>query len=471
MNTYTPTIGIEVHAELKTRTKMFCDSANDPSEQRPNVNVCPICMGHPGTLPTINKEAVRHILRMGIAIGGTIADFTEFDRKHYFYPDLPKGYQISQYKHPLVSDGELAGVAITRIHLEEDTAKSIHSDEGETLLDFNRSGVPLMELVTEPFIHTSEEASRFGKELQTLLRVLGASSADMDKGQMRVEANISVSKVAKLGTKVEVKNINSFKALRSAIDFEIDRQVSVLESGGEVSQETRGWDEHKGETVSQRSKEEAHDYRYFPEPDLPKLYIGRIPEFSEESLRETMPRLPWEKRKKYEAWGLSVIQAETLARNEDLGTLLDNTVEVLGEDARLVKLAANYILSDLTGMLDGSPHRLNFLSPTTFAQLIKMLEANEVSSRGGKDILRIMVKEGGEPRALAEANGLFQNSNKSELLELARSVLLLYPEQVAAFKKGKTALLAFFVGHGMRASQGAANPEELERIFRELLGE
>ena len=290
-NKYIPTIGLEIHAELKTQTKMFCNSKNDPDEERPNVNVCPICMGHPGTLPVINKEAVRHVLKVGVAVSGKLADFTEFDRKNYFYPDIPKGYQISQYKYPLVTGGKLNGVDITRIHLEEDTATSLHEEGDYSLVDFNRAGVPLMELVTEPVIHSAKEAGDFARELQLLLRYLGVSEANMEKGEMRVEANISVIqdsrfKNKELGTKVEVKNLNSFKAVERAIEYEVKRHSEILENGGKLFQETRGWDELKQQTYSQRVKEESHDYRYFPDPDLPKLMLNEIPEFSLGNLKK-----------------------------------------------------------------------------------------------------------------------------------------------------------------------------------------
>jgi aspartyl-tRNA(Asn)/glutamyl-tRNA(Gln) amidotransferase subunit B len=242
-----PTIGLEIHAELKTKTKMFCSSPNHPEGGEPNAYTCPVCLAHPGTLPVINKEAVRHVLRVGTALGGTLADYTEFDRKNYFYPDLPKGYQISQYEYPLVSGGMLNGVAITRVHLEEDTARSQHSPQtGATLIDYNRSGVPLMELVTEPVIHSAEEAGAFARELQLLLRYLGASDANMELGQMRVEANISVGTEEKLGTKVEIKNLNSFRSVERAIACEIERQEKLIAEGGVVLQETRGWDEGRG---------------------------------------------------------------------------------------------------------------------------------------------------------------------------------------------------------------------------------
>ncbi|MFA7315483.1 MAG: Asp-tRNA(Asn)/Glu-tRNA(Gln) amidotransferase subunit GatB, partial [Candidatus Paceibacterota bacterium] len=278
MNKYITTIGLEIHAELSTNSKMFCGCVNNPDlptgqagEEKPNQNICPVCMAHPGTLPVINKQAVENVVKVGMALGGTIADFTEFDRKNYFYPDIPKAYQISQYKYPIVSGGELKGVKITRVHLEEDTATSKHDKGDYSLVDFNRAGVPLMELVTEPVIHSAKEAGDFGKELQLLLRYLGVSEANMEKGQMRVELNISISDDPNtFGTKCEVKNINSFRAVERAAEYEIKRMSELLDAGRgeEIVQETRGWDETKQNTFSQRKKENANDYRYFPDPDL-----------------------------------------------------------------------------------------------------------------------------------------------------------------------------------------------------------
>src|SRR3990167_7390050 len=339
---------------------MFCDSANDPDETRPNVNICPVCMAHPGTLPVINREAVRHILRVGSAVGGAIADYSEFDRKSYFYPDIPKGYQISQYKYPLIVGGELSGVAITRVHLEEDTARSIHS-AGKSLIDFNRAGIPLMELVTEPVMHDAETAGRFARELQLLLRTLGASEANLEKGEMRVEANVSVAKHeapstksetnAKLGTKVEIKNLNSFRSVERAIDFEIKRQTALIEGGGEVVQETRGWNEAKQETFHQRFKEGSADYRYFPEPDLPKLFLSDIPEFSKEVIRASLPELPWERRTRYEKmYALKESDVAYLCATPERATFFDAVAVALAGSTELLALAANYIVSDLAGM-------------------------------------------------------------------------------------------------------------------------
>jgi aspartyl-tRNA(Asn)/glutamyl-tRNA(Gln) amidotransferase subunit B len=350
MSELQPTIGLEIHAELKTQTKMFCNSKNDPDEKRPNVNICPICMAHPGTLPVINKKAVEHVLRVGLAVGGTLADFTEFDRKNYFYPDIPKGYQISQYKFPLVSGGRLKDVELTRIHLEEDTARSQHDDKtGESLVDFNRAGVPLMELVTEPVITSAKQAGDFARELQLLLRYLGVAEANMEKGELRVEANISWS----MGTKVEVKNLNSFRSVERAIEYELARQKELIESGGKVEQETRGWDDVKGITFSQRKKESSHDYRYFPDPDLPKLWISQIPEF--QNLATTIPELPWQKRARYAGLGfLQEQDVEQLVGDFELAKFFDDAAKEL-KTPELIKIAANLILNVIAGQRKKDP--------------------------------------------------------------------------------------------------------------------
>ena len=463
---YKLTVGLEVHAELNTRTKMFCNSANDADETKPNTNTCPVCLGYPGTLPVINKEAVRSVLRFGQVVGGELADYTEFDRKNYFYPDIPKGYQISQYKHPLVRGGSLAGVELTRVHLEEDTAKSLHGIEnsklkiGNSLLDFNRAGVPLMELVTEPVIHTAEEAAKFAKELQLLLTYLGISHANMEKGELRLEANISVSKNAKMGTKVEVKNLNSFRSVERAIRFEFDRQISVLEVGGTVAQETRGWNEEKGETYTQRSKEDSHDYRYFPDPDLPKLFIKDIPEFSADVLETSLPELPWEKRERYQKdFGLKDTDIEIYVRDSEWGSLFEEVALILKDEGR-VRLASNYMTSDLK-----SP-----VAAGALAEVVTMLSAGEISSRGAKDILKVIESEGGEPRVIAEKNNLMQKSEAGELNTVAEKIIAENAEAVEEYKKGKLSSLQFLIGQAMKEMKGSGNPVVLKKVFEELLG-
>ncbi len=468
MSEYKPTIGLEIHAELKTQTKMFCNSVNNPEEKTPNVNICPVCMAHPGTLPVINKEAVRHVLKVGKALGSDLADFTEFDRKNYFYPDIPKGYQISQYKYPLVSNGKLAGVDITRVHLEEDTARSSHHGD-HSLVDFNRAGLPLMELVTEPVVKDSETAGRFAKELQLLLRYLGASDANMEKGEMRVEANISVSKTDIFGTKVEVKNLNSFRVVERAIEFEIKRQIEVLESGGEVVQETRGWDENKSETFSQRAKESAHDYRYFPDPDLPKLQISELEELSDENLKAGLPELPWEKRERYKKdFGIKDEDVESFVADKTLGDFFEDVIGGFNGDAKLVKLASNYITSDLLGLIKGKSE-VDFPNTKDFAKLIVMAKDGDVSSRGAKDILVTMCEEGGDPEKIAEDHDLIQKSDEGELKKIAEEIIAENESVAADFKAGKESALQYFVGQGMQKTKGSANPQVLKKLFEEIL--
>src|SRR3989344_5612704 len=490
MPEYIPTIGLEVHAELKTRTKMFCNSKNDPDEKEPNVNICPVCMAHPGTLPVINKEAVKHVLKVGLAFNSTLADFTEFDRKNYFYPDIPKGYQISQYKFPLVSGGSLNGVAITRVHLEEDTARSIHdeklSGKEHTLLDFNRAGIPLMELVTEPVIHDAKTAGAFARELQLLLRYLGASEANMEKGEMRVEANISVaqrpdlknSKGLALGVKVEVKNLNSFRSVERAIEYEIKRQIKELEGGGKVVQETRGWDESKQMTYSQRVKESAHDYRYFPDPDLPKLKLSEISEFAEEKLKAEMPELPWEKRERYKKnFGIKEDDAESFVNDPRLAEFFEVVTVKLAGDKKQVGLAANYITSDLVGLAKkdqkddetvGERIARSQITPGQFIPVIDLISEGSVSSRGAKDIVAHLFNEGGDPRELAESLGLIQKSDEGELKKIIGSIIAENEKVVLEYKSGKIAAMQFLIGRAMKETKGAANPSLLKKLFEEM---
>lgn len=463
-----PTIGLEIHAELGTKTKMFCNSKNDPRETRPNVNICPVCVAHPGTLPVVNRSAVEHVVRLGHAVSGTIADYTEFDRKNYFYPDIPKGYQISQYAYPIVSGGTLNGVAITRVHLEEDTARSSHVD-GETLIDYNRAGVPLMELVTEPVIHDAETAAAFARELQLLLRKLGASEANMEEGQMRIEANISVSRDSTFGTKVEVKNINSFKAVERAIAFEVARQIELIENGGQVTQETRGWDDARGETFAQRKKESSHDYRYFPDPDLPKLKLSEDPAFASETIRGALPELPWQQRDRYISIGLKPEDAEMFVRSERFGNFFDRVTANGGE----VVLAANYLASDVAGAFDAGLVTDDWLAnrenANRFAGLMTLVASKKVSSRGAKEILAKLFSDTREPQVIAQEYGLYQQSDAGVLEAIARSVIDEQKAVVADYLAGKDAALQFLVGQGMKASRGSADPAGLREAFIALL--
>ncbi|TAJ14375.1 Asp-tRNA(Asn)/Glu-tRNA(Gln) amidotransferase subunit GatB [Patescibacteria group bacterium] len=474
MSAYTPTIGLEIHAELKTRTKMFCNSLNNPDEENPNVNICPVCLAFPGTLPVVNKEAVKQVLRMGVALGGTLADYTEFDRKNYFYPDLPKGYQISQQQFPLVSGGALNGFFITRIHLEEDAARTQHSntaseESGYSLIDFNRAGLPLMELVTEPCIHDAKSASEFASELQRLLRALGAGDAHMEKGQMRVEANISISKNEKLGTKVEVKNLNSFKSVERAIQYEISRQEEVLESGGTLIQETRGWDEMKLVTYSQRIKEDSEEYRYFPDPDIPKFHLSQVEEFSVASIKESLPELPWEKRTRYMSLGLKAHDIETLIDNALYSDFFDSEVLSHFAELPLIQSAVNYLLSDVRGGEDDVTALKN-ISGGSFVELIKLIASGDLSSRGAKDVLAVLLAEGGTPRDIATNKGLLQMKDIGAITALAKEIIDEQTAIVTEIKAGKLSGIKFLIGVGMKKSKGSVNPMELEKAISFNLG-
>ena len=461
---YKVTVGLEVHAELKTESKMFCDCINNPHHDEANTNICPVCTAQPGTLPVVNKQAVENVLKVGRALGSDSASFTEFDRKNYFYPDIPKAYQISQYQFPLVVGGELSGVEITRIHLEEDTARNIHDQIKGSAVDYNRAGVPLMELVTEPVIHDSKTAGTFARELQLLLRTLGVSDANMEKGEMRVEANISISSTDELGTKVEVKNLNSFKSVEAAIEYEIVRQREQLESGEKVLQETRGWDENKSRTFSQRAKETANDYRYFPDPDIPKYDLAKVTDFSNSRLDEIMPILPNEIRAGFASHEISEDIIEVIIADGRLLQLTLNTIEKLQSDSTKVRLAANYISSDVQGLLSTGAN-LHSKASETLSELIEMLGSGELNSRVGKDILPRVVVEGVNPRQLVEELGLKQESSPEALLPVIQEIMAENTAVVEEYKGGKEASLQCLVGQGMKKTQGKANPTILRDVL------
>ncbi len=467
MTKYYPTIGLEIHAELATASKMFCGCKNDPNVESPNVNICPICMAHPGTLPVANKEAVKKVIQVGLALGSDIADFSEFDRKNYFYPDIPKGYQISQYKYPIVSGGTLRGFKITRIHLEEDTGLSKHDRGDFTLVDYNRAGVPLMELVTEPVIHSAKDAADFARELQLLLRTLGVSEANLEKGEMRVEPNISLSDDPnKFGTKVEVKNLNSFKSVEKAIEYELARMQALYEAGreSEIVQETRGWDENKQSTFSQRSKENANDYRYFPDPDLPKMKLHSA--FDIEGMKKGLPELPWEKRERYELLGVKAADTEIFVTDPKLAEFFQQTIE--GKDAAFVQTAANYIISDLLGYikiggtLPEIPH---------FVELIDMVTGNEITSRAAKDLLAAISTGQGSyaPRAVAKEKGMLQQNDMESLKPIIQKIIDANAKIVADYKAGKEAAIQGLIGQVMKETKGAANPAVTLQLLKEMV--
>ncbi|MEZ4195124.1 MAG: Asp-tRNA(Asn)/Glu-tRNA(Gln) amidotransferase subunit GatB [Candidatus Paceibacterota bacterium] len=469
---YKTTIGLEVHAELATNSKMFCGCRNDPHHGEPNSYICPVCLAHPGTLPVPNEEAIAMVLLFGNAVGARVASFSEFDRKNYFYPDIPKAYQISQYQFPFLSGGSVKGVELTRVHLEEDTARSQHDHDGVSLVDFNRAGVPLMELVTEPVIHDAKTAGDFARELQLILQTLKISNAQMERGEMRVEANISVSTTDELGTKVEVKNLNSFKSVEGAIAYEVDRQISLLEKGDSVAQETRGWDEVKLRTFSQRSKETAKDYRYFPDPDLPKMKIDTYPYFSNARLNEIMPELPSNKRIKYENLGIPSNQIELIICTPSIGNFFEELVGLLSKsssvgssvgDSKVLNLAANYLTSDVLSLVQSG--KTLDLSPQHFLDLVTMTSKGEINSRITKDILAEIIDKDIDPVALAKDRNLLQSSDPEALQSVVSEVLSENPSVVADYHAGKAPAIQYLVGQGMKKTRGSANPA----VFAELL--
>jgi len=491
LNKYKPVIGLEIHVELNTRTKMFCSCLNDSNESNANTNVCPICMGHPGTLPVINEEAVKKTIKANLALNCKVSEHSKFDRKSYFYPDLPKGYQISQYNLPLGKSGflEINGkkIRIERIHLEEDTGRLVHDDEKESsLVDFNRAGVPLMELVTMPDLESAEEAQRFAEELQLIFRYLKISWANMEKGQMRVEVNISLKKDEKMGTKVEIKNLNSFKAVGGSIDYEIKRQGEVLEAGEKVIQETRGWVKAEGITISQRIKEEAHDYRYFPEPDLPPLHI--VSNYIEK-IKAEIPELPQQRRKRFaEQYNLPKEDIETFVKSKELGEYFEKVLSELEiwmkkigvglktkekKEKDLSKLCANYIITDLQALLKGNSvsadHTL--ITPENFAEFITLIRKGEISSKIGKKVLVEMFKSGADPSHIIKEKGLVQIVDTGEIEEIAKKIIIENPNPVKAYKEGKESAIQFLIGQLMKESKGKANPDMANKILRKLLRE
>lgn len=493
---FEPVIGLEVHVELKTQTKMFCRCLNNSLETIPNKNICEVCLGYPGALPTINKKAMEGVLMVGLALNGKIPEYSKFDRKNYFYPDLPKGYQISQYDMPFIKGGALPlflssgqeekKVTIMRIHLEEDTGKLIHGlvqEKAVSLIDFNRAGVPLMELVTEPVISSGKEARLFSQGLQVLLRALEVSEADMEKGQMRCEVNISLRPRGEknFGTKVEIKNLNSFRAVEKSIDFEIKRQTGILSKGEKVVQETRGWDDAKEITFSQRIKEEAEDYRYFPEPDLPPIHLYSEEEggglFDLEELKKRLPELPWEKKKRLiKEYKIPSEGANLLVQEEKILKFFEETISCfeafdLNAKEKAASLTYNYLISDILGIKEKEGFLWENLkiTPLYFSRLINYLVQDKISSRAAKDILLEIVKNGGDPERIIKERNLEKVSDQSVLLPMIEEVVKNNPKALGDYKKGKAGAIQFLVGQVMGKTRGAADPKVLEEIIKNKL--
>ncbi len=484
---YQLVVGMEVHVQLLTRSKMFCRCATDYAGAPPNTRVCPVCLGMPGMLPVINRAAVEATIKTGLALDCTIAETAVFARKNYTYPDLPKGYQISQFELPLcldghldvdLPDGSISRIRIRRAHLEEDTGRSVH--EGHfSLVDLNRAGVPLMEIVTEADIHSADEAYAFLTSLRTILRYLGVSSGDMEKGALRCEPNISVRTLEQkvrgdYGTKVEVKNLNSFRSVRSAIAYEMQRQIDLLERGGVVEQVNMGWDEERQCTVLQRSKESSHDYRYFPEPDLPPLVVSR--EWVEE-IRATLPELPALKLARYqEQWGLRPIEAATLTSEALVARFFEETVAAYGEDEGKPQRAANWITGELFRLVyaGGEGQDLRQIAniqvqPGQLAALLTLVDDKVINPNTGKRVLETMVATGDDPQAIVGREGLAMVSDTSVIDDAIQAIFAENASELERYRGGETKLFGFFMGQVMRATKGKADPNAARQRLQELL--
>ena len=484
LDRYEAVIGIEIHCQLKTASKMFCSCSTDYGGAAPNSHCCPVCLGLPGALPTINRRAVEHVIATGLAIEATVPDATRWDRKNYFYPDLPKGYQISQYDLPLASRGRLAietsqgpfTVAITRAHLEEDTAKLIHvpGPDGSrvSLVDFNRSGAPLMEIVTEPDIRTAEQARRYAEELQLLMRTIGASDAEMENGQMRVEANVSlrIRGTEPFGTRVEVKNMNSFRSVERAIEYEIDRQAAALDAGDPLTMETRGWDEARQTTYHMRPKEQSDDYRYFPEPDLPPLHLDAA---WLAAIRDAIPELPAARRARYrERLGLTPYDAAVIVNDATMSAAFDAIVAVApdlppkevanlvtGEYGRHAREIAERGATGLVGLAEAR----------SLADLARAIVAGSISRTNARDILAIHLRTGLSTTDIVEREGFAQISDSTALDAAVESALSANPGAVADYRAGKAQTVGFLVGQIMKATRGQANPAMVQEALRRRL--
>jgi aspartyl-tRNA(Asn)/glutamyl-tRNA(Gln) amidotransferase subunit B len=469
---YEPVIGVEIHVQLSTRTKMFCGCALSFGEE-PNTHVCPICLGHPGTLPTINAEAVHYALMIAMAFGCEIAPRSIFHRKNYFYPDLPKGYQISQYDIPLATGGHLGDVRIHRVHMEEDAAKLIHAGSSgrihgaeTSVVDFNRGGTPLVEIVTEPDLRSPGEAAEFGRLLQATLRRMGVSDVNMEEGSLRVDANVSIrpAGTATLGTKTELKNMNSFRFLERGITAEIERQERLLRGGGEVEQETLHYDPQSGSLTPLRSKEEAHDYRYFPEPDL----VPVAP--TEEMLaraRAALPELPAARAERLERdLELPAETARLLAFRSELGDFFESAVEASGNGE--VRTLANWMTNELAARIGDSDPAGTALEPSAFADLVAMVDAKQVSAGAAKEVLDVLIQEGGDPAAIVETQGLGR-AESGELEAIVERAIADNPDAVEKIRAGKGQAIGAIVGAVMRETKGRADGGEVQRMISERL--
>ena len=469
---YEVVIGLEVHAQLKTKSKIFAPDGTEFGKEQ-NTQTSPITLGMPGVLPVLNKEVVNMGILTGLALNCEIPNRCKFDRKQYFYPDLPKGYQISQYDEPICINGHIdikgKRIGITRAHLEEDAGKLVHAGadglagSSYSLVDLNRAGTPLLEIVSEPDMRSSEEARAYMEELRSIVRYIGVCDGNLEEGSMRCDANISIMPKGsdKFGTRAEIKNVNSFSALQRAIEYEIDRQIEIVEEGGEVVQETRLWDDNSRETRSMRGKEDAHDYRYFPEPDLMPLEISR--EWVED-IRAKMPELPSQKRQRYMDIGLSEYDACVIVEQMGLALFFDEVLKL----GATPKIAVNFIMGEIAAYLKEEHIEITDtkLTPANLAELIALIEKGTISNNIGKQIILEMMKDGKNASQIVEEKGLSQISDEGAIKEIVQKVVNENPDQVAAYKGGKVQLLGFFVGQVMKETKGRANPKTVNELIR-----
>ena len=474
---YEVVIGLEVHAQLKTKSKIFAPDGTEFGKE-PNTETSPITLGMPGVLPVLNKECVNMGIKTGLALNCEIPSRCKFDRKQYFYPDLPKGYQISQYDEPICVNGHIdikgKRIGITRAHLEEDAGKLVHAGSAGgiagssySLVDLNRAGTPLLEIVSEPDMRSSDEARAYMEELRNIVRYIGVCDGNLEEGSMRCDANISIMPKGskEFGTRAEIKNVNSFSALQRAIEYEIDRQIEIVEEGGEVVQETRLWDDNSRETKSMRGKEDAHDYRYFPEPDLMPLEISR--EWVDE-IRTNLPELPEAKRQRYMSLGLSEYDASVIVEQMGLALFFDKVLEL----GATPKIAVNFIMGEIAAYLKEEHIEISDtkLTPENLAELISLIEKKTISNNIGKQIIIEMMKDGTKASEIVEKRGLSQISDEGAIKEICQKVVDSNPDNVEKYKSGKTQLLGFFVGQVMKETKGRANPKVVNDLMKEILG-
>ncbi|MCL5290018.1 MAG: Asp-tRNA(Asn)/Glu-tRNA(Gln) amidotransferase subunit GatB [Bacillota bacterium] len=475
---YETVIGIEVHVELKTNTKIFCNSTTEFGGD-PNHHTCPVCLGLPGTLPVLNKKVVEYAVRAGLALNCQVADFSKFDRKNYYYPDLPKNYQISQYDLPIAEqgyldievDGQTKRIGITRLHMEEDAGKLVHQGNIVTtpysLVDYNRTGVPLIEIVSEPDMRSPEEARAYVEKLKAVIQYTGVSDCRMEEGSLRCDVNISLRPVGQkeFGTKAEIKNLNSFRALQKAAEFEIERQMGVLESGGRVIQETRTWDEAKGITVSMRSKEQAHDYRYLPDPDLVPLVLdNRWIEF----IRESLPELPDERRTRYiQEFGLPEYDAAILTLTKEMSDYFEQVIEQYPTP----KAVSNWMMGEMTRLLNAGGMEITQckIKPIQLAEMLKLMDKGTISGKIAKTVFEEMFDSGKDPETIVKEKGLVQISDEGAIAAVVDEVIAANPKSVQDYQAGKTQAIGFLVGQVMKATRGKANPDLVNKLLKEKL--